>query len=726
MTKSNQDKARIGVIGCGAIAEIYHLPALSSNDQVHLVLADSNANRLQQMQARFGVQDASSDFTALAGLVDAVVVATPPVSHYRISKWFLERGIHVLCEKPLTESVQEARDLVQTAERHGVHLAVNQTRRLFPTYQKIRELIREGALGQLKSIVYHDGFEFDWPAASPHHFTLGAKGAWSDTGVHLLDTVCFWLDTKPELVRSQNDSYGGPEALATVEFRYQECDIEIKVSRLGRLMNGFRLVGTQGTLEADSETFDAVTIQHADGRRTRYRCGSNQVNYNDFAKPMMENWVEVVRGTAEPFISGKSTLATIELLELAYERAERYEMPWNGASGQSTKVEPQQFPVVKEKARSKVLVTGASGFLGGRVVESMLLSGTETPVAAIRNWSRASRVARHAVEIAICDILNPEQVDRVVAGVDAIVHCAKTDDRESIVGGTENLLRSAEKHGIRRFVYLSTAEVYGPDVLGAISEQHATPSTGRLYSDAKIESEAVCRDFAGRVSTTILRPSIIYGPFSSSWTVDMAKRLQSGKWGAFDEHGEGIANLVYVDDLVQAIRLALEHPAADGRVFNVNGPDRLTWNQYFHRFNQELALPELQKISAGQSRWRSRMMGVVDQIADMVLSRYEEPLMRIYLRGGWASKAMKWIKGEINSTPSGSELTDLFSRNASYSDDSIRELLGYQPEVSVEQGLAFTSLWLQLHELAAKRPARDLPGATIDSNAPREQEAALS
>ncbi len=117
---------------------------------------------------------------------------------------------------------------------------MNQTRRFFPTYQKIRELIASGSLGELKSIRYHDGVEFNWPAASPHHFSKGAKGAWSDTGVHLVDTICYWLGNQtPELVESLNDSFGGPEAMSTVRLKHRECSIELKVSRLGAIVEQF-------------------------------------------------------------------------------------------------------------------------------------------------------------------------------------------------------------------------------------------------------------------------------------------------------------------------------------------------------------------------------------------------------------------------------------------------------------------------------------------------------
>ncbi|MCA9193632.1 MAG: NAD-dependent epimerase/dehydratase family protein [Planctomycetales bacterium] len=686
-------KVRIGLIGCGAIAEIYHLPALAAREDIELAFADTSKHRLASMQSKYNPAVIVQDYHTLRDQVDGVIVATPPNSHFEIAHFFLSHGTHVLCEKPLTEDYQQAIQLVQLAHEKSVALCVNQTRRFFPSYQKIRELIGAGELGELQRITYHDGVEFDWPAASPHHFQFGARGAWSDTGVHLLDSICYWLDSVPTLVNSQNDSFGGPEAVATVNLLSGSCQIEIKVSRLGKLMNGFEIVGTKGTIVSKAEAFDAVTIRYSNGSKRRFVVGSNRTKYVDFARPMISNFVSVVRGSEQPTVSGQSTLGTIRLLQEAYDHAARYSMPWNSSV--------ENLPAVKvNKTPMRVLVTGASGFLGGRVVEAMVLGQLAEPVAAIRHWSRAARVARHDVDIRLCDICNPTQVDQVVSEVDAIVHCAKTDDRESIVGGTRNLIEAALRHSVHKFVFLSTAEVYGAEVSGDITESAPTPQTGRLYGDCKLEAEDLCRQASEHgLKVTILRPSIIYGPFSSSWSIDLAKRLQSGKWGIFEDRGNGIANLIYVDDLVQAILLSLSHPDANGQTFNVNGPQQVTWNEYFSKFNESLCLPRLQNISSKKSRFRSKVIGVVDWAAGKVLDRFEDQLMEIYLRGGTASKIMKRIKGEINSTPSQNELHHLYCRSARYNDRRIRERLGYSPQITLDVGLMYTSAWLELHEL---------------------------
>ena len=284
---------RIGMIGCGAIAEIYHLPALMAHPQcaAGIALAEPNGERREELKTKFKAAFDTDNYEDLLDHVDGVIIATPPKSHYPIARFFLDNGKHVLCEKPLTESSDEAAELVRLAEENGVALAVNQTRRFFPTYQKITQLIQEGVLGSLQEIKYCDGIEFDWPAASQHHFLPSSKGAWSDTGVHLLDTICYWLGGKPTLVSSENDAMGGPEAIATVRLQHDDCQAEIKVSRLGKLDNGFVIRGTKGSISAGAEDFSKLTIEFADGSKKTIKCGSPKLQYTDFATPMVANFV---------------------------------------------------------------------------------------------------------------------------------------------------------------------------------------------------------------------------------------------------------------------------------------------------------------------------------------------------------------------------------------------------------------------------------------------------
>ena len=126
----------------------------------------------------------------------------------------------------------------------------------------------------------------------------------------------------------------------------------------------------------------------------------------------------------------------------------------------------------------RVLVTGAGGFIGGRVVEVLHGLGSAQVRAGVRRWASAARIGRLPIEIVPCDLANPSQVDAACAGATAIVHCAVSADPDAALQ-MRQLLESAQRHGVERFVHLSTMDVYGEPWMKAIlwTQQEATART---------------------------------------------------------------------------------------------------------------------------------------------------------------------------------------------------------------------------------------------------------
>jgi nucleoside-diphosphate-sugar epimerase len=342
----------------------------------------------------------------------------------------------------------------------------------------------------------------------------------------------------------------------------------------------------------------------------------------------------------------------------------------------------------------EILVTGAGGFIGGRVIEALLQNpDLGIPRPAVRRWSTLARIGRYPIEPVQCDILDPEQVKVAVQGVDAVIHCA-VGDRETTVTGTRNLLGAAVDAGVRRFVHVSTIDVYGR-AQGSVTEDHPLEMTGRAYGDAKIEAEAVCRDVADSgLEVVILRPTIVYGPFSDLWTIQFAERLRNRAWLLPREACQGTCNLVYVDDLVRAILLAVDAPDAGGKAYNVNGPDRWTWQEYVEAINADLGLPPLSPPPARSARVRSRVVEPVRSAVKEAFHRFQDPVLALYRRSRLARTVMKAVQSQLRRVPSPAEY-DLYGRVVDFPSERARQDLGYVPRVSAAEGVQMSGTWLR-------------------------------
>jgi nucleoside-diphosphate-sugar epimerase len=343
--------------------------------------------------------------------------------------------------------------------------------------------------------------------------------------------------------------------------------------------------------------------------------------------------------------------------------------------------------------KETILVTGASGFIGGWLAETLYLSGSASVRAGIRSWSKAARLARFPIEFALCDVMIRGQITSAMNGVNCVIHCAKGSE-EITIEGTKNMLDAALTCGIKHFVHLSTAEIYG-NPNGEIAETFPYHYTGNPYGDSKIEAEKVCWDYYKKgLPVTVIRPSIVYGPFSDTWTIRIAQNLLSGNWGTFKGYGEGICNLVYIADLISGILLAARHERAIGEAFNLNGPERITWNQYFQKFNAALGLPDLRVFQPGSAKIRSIFMESARASAKFVLAHFENPLKRISQRFTPARKLMKSAEKSIKTTPRLEDLS-LFNRNAVYLATKAQRMLGYQSRFNLDKGLEMSICWLE-------------------------------
>jgi len=339
-----------------------------------------------------------------------------------------------------------------------------------------------------------------------------------------------------------------------------------------------------------------------------------------------------------------------------------------------------------------VLVTGAAGFIGARICEVLHMDGRYRIRPVLRRWSSAARLGRLPLDPLLCDVTDREAVRRVMEGVDRVIHCAVGTPATNVVG-TRNVMEAALETGVQKVVHLSTVSVYG-EATGTVPEEHPLVG-GSVYGDTKREAEDACLEAHRKgLAVTLLRPTIVYGPFSGDWTVEFARRLAAVGYLVPREAAGGRCNLVYVDDLVEAVRLGLDPEKGNGEALNVNGPDDVTWWDYFLALNGALGLPPLQERPRGGSRTRSALMTPVRRSAKLALKHLEKPILWLYQNSAAAKGTMKWAEGMIRTTPSSQEFA-LYGRDVFYSGTRAAAALGYQPRVTMEEGVRLSAAWLR-------------------------------
>ena len=298
------------------------------------VLVDRDVARARVLASRFSAARVEDRFERIQEDIDAAVIATPPSLHYEIAMPLLARGVHVLCEKPLAESLDDATAMVEQAKRSGACLCVNLTRRAFPAFRRVKELLASGAIGDCTTIEHAEGARFTWKTASGWHFTQPSAsrqsrgGVLLDQGAHVLDTICWWLGDKPTVASCVTDSFGGPEGVASLVLRRGTCMVKVKLSWLSKLSNTYRITGTRGVIAGGVYDWRLLTITSERGDRRQLKVSSDRASYLEFGHTIIDNFLDVLRGREAPLVPAASVLAPIQLIEECYSRASRIPMPW--------------------------------------------------------------------------------------------------------------------------------------------------------------------------------------------------------------------------------------------------------------------------------------------------------------------------------------------------------------------------------------------------------------
>jgi len=327
----------------------------------------------------------------------------------------------------------------------------------------------------------------------------------------------------------------------------------------------------------------------------------------------------------------------------------------------------------------RIAITGITGFLGGHLAEALLRQGHAVR-GLLRTTARAERLAALGVDTRTVNFHNPAELQDALRGTDLVVHAAaKIYGRGRGAEFAENpiltrqVLHATHAAGIPRFVHLSTVGVYGfprgrtePFVE---TDGHGPIHRWNLYSRSKVEAEKIV--FAAqqnnRVSTTVLRPTWIYGPGDTALTGRLIEVLRRRRY-TWIGNAQNRVSLIYVTDAVDAIVRAITHPAAAGQIYNIAADELApTQEEFITCICRLLELPLPTKRVPYRVAYATGFLA--ECVAHLTANRIVLPVTRLSVLALGGQRA--------------------------FSSDKLRRDLGWQPRVVFSEGMANTAAWFQ-------------------------------
>lgn len=370
----------------------------------------------------------------------------------------------------------------------------------------------------------------------------------------------------------------------------------------------------------------------------------------------------------------------------------------------------------------QVLVTGATGLIGTRLCEVMTLIAQWKPRAFVHSTAAAARIARYPIDFVLGDLCEKESVQRAVEGCDAIIHLARGDSRV-MTAGLENLLEAALKHRCKRFVHVSSVAVYGNHPPPESISEDARPDPGAMqYGIEKLKQERRVLKY-GRLHDlpfVILRPPNVYGPFAH-FTKDLLGKIRAGRMAIVDG-GQNPCNLVYVDNLIEAILLALWKPAGVGETFFVTDFEAVSWKRCLddHAALLGISLPLVSQdnlvskprerliwdsmrlfpriLLSGELRGQARQVPLLKCVENALYNKFQrlsaetQQQLRLAVNGPLTFQKNGSVPRRFSSDD---PLIAAQSRTVAHSSEKARRLLGYRAPVSYHEGMALSEAWLR-------------------------------
>jgi len=332
-------KVRIGVIGCGSINKYRHAPEFASHPDVEIVaFADINLKRAQGFAAKYGgtAYEKWQDVVAIKE-IDAISVCTPNTLHAPMSIAASEAGKHVLCEKPMATSAEEAAAMIAAARRAGKFLMIGHNQRLAGMHVKAKALLDSGVIGKIvtfRTSFSHPGPE-GWSADGAESWFFRKKeafvGSMGDLGVHKADLLLWLLGEDIVEVSAFVDHIGKP--FGDVDDN-AVCILRTKSGAIGSLTaswthnpgedNATIVYGTKGILRIGVHPDYSVTVGLANGEKQFFQTGRVQTNDEggQAESGVIRAFIQAITTGTAPEISGEEGHRALSVILACLESSE--------------------------------------------------------------------------------------------------------------------------------------------------------------------------------------------------------------------------------------------------------------------------------------------------------------------------------------------------------------------------------------------------------------------
>ncbi len=383
---------------------------------------------------------------------------------------------------------------------------------------------------------------------------------------------------------------------------------------------------------------------------------------------------------------------------------------------------------------TKILLTGATGFIGTRLCERLKLHWRLPYRALVRNYTHATRIARLDSEMIPGDLTKVDTIVKALEGCDALVHLAHGED-DKAPKETANVIAAALRAKVKRFVHISSMSVHGSNPGPESCREATAPIVRRdesTYVVSKAKEELLVRQAIERdgLPAIILRPTVVYGPYGG-FVIAAVQQAKGGVIGLLDE-GKWVCNAVMVDDVCSAIHAALTTDKGVGQAFFVNSDKAITWREWNLTFGEMLGRKletvnfDTAELRAYWAKQKPTLKSNVTAAAKLVVSpdlhRQFGKIPAVKSAIVWAKETVKAQMGEekvlafkakMSPRPRASTGPGVPMPNPSrirleafpieFSNELLKQTLGWKPAYDFQAGAEVTRQWL---EFARMIPAR--------------------